>query len=359
MRTTHEQGIAVVNIPTGFRDAAATDAAALGLSVQADPLELNTAACTGSQFCNIAVTETKGHMFQLMEKLRKRTLKLHGIRIHMSGCPSSCAQHFTADIGLKGVRVRRLIGTREGFDVYLGGGLAGQVHMGLPFKLGVDIDQLPTLIEDVASEYYLKHRSGQTFSAFWREKMQAAEADKVGDDDYQLPVWICEACDYRHDGEDPPVFCPSCAGLRRNFARLAECESVSVTESEGAPLPHPHTLIPSHLSEAGYAFAATADQLNDNNGLSVEIAGREYALFRVEDEVRCIDAACPHEAASLADGEVRDGVVVCPLHSWEFDVCTGCSLAPPGNDVATFETVVEDGRVFIKVDTKTPQVAQM
>src|SRR5262249_49928632 len=63
LRTTHEQGIAVVNIPTGFRNAAATDAAALCLSIHADPLERNTVACTGSQFCNIAVTETKGHMF--------------------------------------------------------------------------------------------------------------------------------------------------------------------------------------------------------------------------------------------------------------------------------------------------------
>eukprot|EP00913_Durusdinium_trenchii_P010914 g10243.t1 len=169
LRTTHEQGIAVVNIPTGFKDAAATDAAALGLSVHADAFEQNTMACTGSQFCNIAVTETKGQMFQLIDTLRRRALKLHGIRIHMSGCPSSCAQHFTADIGLKGVRVRRLIGTREGFDVYLGGGIAGRVHMGIPYELGVDADQLPTLIESVVHEYYLRHHSGQTFTGRFRE----------------------------------------------------------------------------------------------------------------------------------------------------------------------------------------------
>lgn len=233
LRTTHEQGIAVANIRSGFRDAAATDAAAAGLSVHGDPFELNTMACTGSQFCNIAVTETKGHMMQLIESLRKRALKLHGIRIHMSGCPSSCAQHFTADIGLKGVRVRRLLGTREGFDVFLGGGLAGQVHMGLPYKLGVDVDQLPTLIEDVANDFYLKHRAGQTFSAYWREKLQAAEAIKVGDEDYQVPVWLCEACEHKHNGEDPPVFCPSCSGLRRNFARLEDgTETDHVSESE-------------------------------------------------------------------------------------------------------------------------------
>ena len=112
LRTTHEQGIAVIDIPGGFRDAAATDAAAVGLSMHADTLARNTVACTGTQFCNIAVTETKGAMFRLMETLRQRALALHGIRIHMSGCPSSCAQHFTADIGLKGVRVRGLPSAR-------------------------------------------------------------------------------------------------------------------------------------------------------------------------------------------------------------------------------------------------------
>jgi nitrite reductase/ring-hydroxylating ferredoxin subunit len=340
LRTTHEQGIAVINIPTGFKDAAATDAASLALSVEADPFERSTAACTGSQFCNIAVTETKGHMFQLIEKLRKRALKLHGIRIHMSGCPSSCAQHFTADIGLKGVRVRRLLGTREGFDVYLGGGLAGQVHLGMLYKLGVDVDQLPTLIENVVGEFYLKHRAGQTFSAYWREKLQAAEAQKVGDNEYQLPVWLCEACDYRHTGEDPPVFCPSCAGLRRNFVRLDNVPTAVPTDGRaGETVP---------TRDDGFVFAANAAALGDDAGLTVEVAGTEYALFRVDGEVRCTDAACPHEGASLADGEVKAGVVTCPWHNWKFDVCTGCSLDPPGNDIKTHETLVEDGRIFIK-----------
>jgi len=339
LRTTHEQGLAVINIPTGFRNAAATDAAALGLGVHAEPLEVNTMACTGSQFCNIAVTETKGHMLQLIEKLRKRMLKLHGIRIHMSGCPSSCAQHFTADIGLKGVRVRRLIGTREGFDVILGGGLAGQVHLGMPYRLGVDVDQLPTLIEDVVNEFYARHRAGQTFSAYWREKLHAAEATKVGDADYTPPEWICEACDHKHLGEDPPIFCPSCAGLRRNFARLEdESEATDSVESDATD----------QTREDGFLFAAKDSDLSANEGLTVEVAGQEYALFRINGAVTCIDSACPHEGASLADGEVRDGVVVCPWHSWEFDACTGCSLEPVGHDVAKHETLVENGQIYIR-----------
>ncbi len=250
LRTTHEQGILVTGITTGFRDAAATDAAALGLSVQADSLVRNTVACTGKQFCNIAVTETKGQMLQLIEQLRRRALTLHGIRIHMSGCPSCCAQHLTADIGLKGVRVRRLLGTREGYDVFLGGGISGRVHLARPYKLGVDPDQLPQLIEQVVREYYIKHRAGQTFSAYWRERLAAAEAAKVGDTDYLPPKWICDGCGYCHLGEEPPVYCPSCAGLRRLFARLEEevqegedpaTETDNAPASQGAsaqPAPH-------------------------------------------------------------------------------------------------------------------------
>jgi len=377
LRTTHEQGIAVINIPGGFKDAAATAAAALGLTIHADPFERNTIACTGSQFCNIAVTETKGHMFQLIETLRKKALKLHGIRIHMSGCPSSCAQHFTADIGLKGVRVRRLLGTREGFDVYLGGGIAGQVHMGLPYKLGVDVDQLPTLVEHVVGEYYLRHKAGQTFSAYWRERLHAQEAQKVGDDDYQVPVWLCEACEYEHRGEDPPVFCPSCAGLRRNFARLEEeydgpprpseggsriRKNSAVQETDGRILTNSATTMatasegrPTAPRDDGFLFAANDDSLADGGSLTVEVAGQEYALFRENGRVFAIDSACPHEGAPLADGELQDGVVTCALHGWTFHACSGCSIDPPGNDVRSYEMLVEDGRIYIRPDAMNGQ----
>ena len=352
LRTTQEQGIAVVNIPTGFKGAAATAAAAAGLSIHADEFELNTMACTGSQFCNIAVTETKGHMFQLIDKLRKRALKLHGIRIHMSGCPSSCAQHFTADIGLKGVRVRRLIGTREGFDVYLGGGLAGQVHMGTPYKLGVDVDQLPQLIEEVTNEYYLRHKVGQTFSGYWREKLQSAKAAKVGDADYVVPTWICEGCDYQHHGEDPPVFCPSCAGLRRYFARVETDEDVTDSKTSENSASAIEAAEPVARSD-GFQLAASLSDVPEKNGLTVEIAGDEYALFRHEGGIKCIDSACPHEGASLADGEFQNGVVSCPWHDWKFDVCTGCSLDPPDNDVKSYPTLIEEGQIFVRLSKQS------
>lgn len=364
LRTSAEQGLTVLDIPTGFRDAAATDAAALGLALHADSVALNTVACTGQQFCNIAVTETKGHMFQLMERLRRRSVVLHGIRIHMSGCPSSCAGHFTADIGLKGVRVRRLIGTREGFDVLLGGGIAGQVHLGLPYKLGVDVDQLPNLIEEIVAEYYLKHHSGETFSAYWRKKLQSTDAQKVDERDLSPPIWVCEKCDHRHEGEDPPVFCPSCAGLRRYFARLeggeartlpaiapnsttASKQPSTLAESKG---PSSGRLTAGELAPVrtdGFHFAADLSALKEGIGLEAIVGDRVVALFRSGETVHAMDNACPHEGAPLAEGDFADGVVTCPWHAWAFAACSGCSLDPQGHKVSSYAVKIEEGRVFI------------
>jgi ferredoxin-NADP reductase/nitrite reductase/ring-hydroxylating ferredoxin subunit len=263
----------------------------------------------------------------------------------MSGCPSSCAQHFTADIGLKGVRVRRLLGTREGFDVYLGGGIAGQVHLGLPYKLGVDVDQLPQLVEDVVQEYYLRHKPGMTFSAYWREKLRDSAAAKVGDGEYTPPTWLCEACQYRHKGEDPPVYCPKCAGLRRNFARLeAGTEAIANGAVPAAAPPR----------SDGFALAAQESQLAEGAGLTVEVEGKEYALFRIDGRIHALDNACPHEGAPLAQGEIADGVITCPWHGWTFQTCTGCSINPAGNDVKSYPVKVEEGQIFIQTGTAKP-----
>jgi ferredoxin-nitrite reductase len=352
LRTTHEQGIAVINIPTQFKSAAAIDAAAIGLSVHADSFDRNSLACTGSQFCNIAVTETKGHMFQLLEKLRKKKVQLEGIRIHMSGCPSSCAQHFTADIGLKGVRVRRLLGTREGFDVFLGGGIGGQVEMGRAYRLGVDVDQLPNVIEEVVADYYLHHRPGETFSAYWRERLPDDAEVKTADGDYRPPIWMCENCQHQHVGVDPPVFCPACAGLRRCFARLDEEASGAdvpppSSQANGTPVSQP----PPPARSDGFVYAAEDAALKEGSGLEVEVSGKSIALFRSGERVYAIDAACPHEGAPLAQGTFEKGVVTCPWHGWTFDACTGCSRQPANRNVAAYPALVDDGRILVKVET--------
>jgi nitrite reductase/ring-hydroxylating ferredoxin subunit/rubredoxin len=204
----------------------------------------------------------------------------------------------------------------------------------------VDTGQLPQLIEEVVREYYVKHRPGQTFSAYWRDKLRSGDAAKVGDGEYTPPTWRCEGCGYAHLAENPPIFCPSCAGLRRQFVRLEERAEPTARvsrEGENSP-PHPD----------GFLFAAKGEAVSEDQGLAVEVAGREYAIFRVSGKVCAIDSACPHEGAQLAQGGVQNGVVTCPWHGWAFDVCTGCSIAPTGHNVGKYETKEENGSVYIK-----------
>lgn len=345
LRLTSEQGLIIPQIATPFKTSAATDAAAYGLSLHADTVGQNTVACTGKQFCNIGVTETKGHMFRLMDELRQRNLPLHAIRIHMSGCPASCAQHHTADIGLKGVRVRRLLGTREGFDVYLGGGIAGQLQMGAIYRLGVDVHQLPQLIEDVVREYYRCHQPGQTFSAYWREKLQGQQGVKVLDNDYQRPRWRCEACQHEFLGEDPPVFCPQCAGLRRNFSRW---------DDDAIEDPAPHG-----ANVEGAAVAPTTDQIDPwlpiaqveeippNTIYALSVQGKELAIIRHGDQIECFENACPHQGAPLTEGTLHGDTLTCPWHGWTFQLPDGQSQSPPGHCLQKYPTRTDQGRLLV------------
>src|SRR5262249_17485458 len=149
LRTAYDQGMVVPNIPASDRAGAVRLLNRVGLEHEADSITRNIIACTGRQFCNIAVSETKGHAFGLMDALRAKGVRLGGIKVNLSGWPSSCAQTYTGDIGLKGVRVRRGSTTCDAFDVLVGGGVQGRVELGRLYRKGVDLVQLPEVIAEL------------------------------------------------------------------------------------------------------------------------------------------------------------------------------------------------------------------
>jgi ferredoxin-nitrite reductase len=214
LRTTYDQNLVLPGIPSAVRSKVGYAIARYGLSYEPDSWTRNTVACTGKQFCNLAVTETKGYAYRLIEELRRRKVPLHGIHLALSGCPSSCAMSYTADIGLKGVKIRRGLRVVDAFDVYLGGGCAGEIQMGVLYQKAVPFDQLPELLERVVREFYLRRGEGDTFSAYWRGRLRGYKAEKPKED---LPRWTCGSCGYLHVAEDPPPFCPVCAALRARF----------------------------------------------------------------------------------------------------------------------------------------------
>ncbi|MGW9632234.1 nitrite/sulfite reductase [Agromyces sp. NPDC055520] len=128
LRTTPHQKIVLLDIPEAEVDEVVAELDALGLSARPSLFRRGTIACTGIEFCKLAIVETKQTATNAVVALEARLAGIdlpHPISLHVNGCPNSCARIQTADIGLKG----QLLpdgegGQTPGFQVHLGGGLA-------------------------------------------------------------------------------------------------------------------------------------------------------------------------------------------------------------------------------------------
>jgi ferredoxin-nitrite reductase len=231
LRTTYDQSLVLPGIAAADREEAAYAVARHGLTFEPDPASRSMVACTGKQFCNIAVIETKGYAYRLIEEMRRRRVQLHGIRIAMSGCPSNCANGFTAEIGLKGLKVRHGLRVLDAFDVFLGGGVGEELMMGALYRKAVPFEELPETLEAVVREFHLQRDPGDTFTAFWqrRLKRQRPEPLKV-----EVPRWQCTRCRHLHVAQDPPAFCPMCAAVRAKFEPAPD-EAGAAAADHGPP----------------------------------------------------------------------------------------------------------------------------
>ena len=127
VRLTPHQKLLVLDVPGEHVAAVVTGLRELGLEAEPAPFRRSTIACTGLEYCKLAIVETKAPAVAAIDTLTERLGDLDGltpISLHVNGCPNSCARIQTADIGLKGQLVLDDDGTQvPGYQVHLGGGL--------------------------------------------------------------------------------------------------------------------------------------------------------------------------------------------------------------------------------------------
>ncbi|HJY25186.1 MAG TPA: nitrite/sulfite reductase, partial [Actinomycetes bacterium] len=120
VRTTAEQKLVVLDVPPTEVDALVADLELLDLQARPSTFRRQTMACTGIEFCKLAIVETKARGAALVDELEKRMPTFdEPLAIHVNGCPNSCARFQVADIGLKGM----VVDDGDGFQVHLGGSL--------------------------------------------------------------------------------------------------------------------------------------------------------------------------------------------------------------------------------------------
>jgi len=92
----------------------------------------------------------------------------------------------------------------------------------------------------------------------------------------------------------------------------------------------------------------SVDEIPVGEGRTFSIDGEQIAVFRLRDgSLRAVDAVCPHKGGPLADGLADDRVVVCPLHGYTFDMCTGIEAGGADMSVRSYAVSTVDGRISI------------
>ncbi|MFI5077791.1 MAG: nitrite reductase, partial [Vicinamibacteria bacterium] len=166
-RTTTMQTIIVLDVPRARAEALAAEAEAIGLSLDASPFRRGTVACTGSEFCKLALTETKGFARKLVSDLEARLPGFdRHVRIHVTGCPNSCGQHWIADIGIEGKKLKVDGALVDAYYFCVGGAVGLHATEARPVGYRVAADEVPAAIERLLRRYLDDRAPGEPFRAF-------------------------------------------------------------------------------------------------------------------------------------------------------------------------------------------------
>ena len=93
---------------------------------------------------------------------------------------------------------------------------------------------------------------------------------------------------------------------------------------------------------------AGVNEIPEGQGRVVDVAGRTLALFNVGGAFYAIDNSCPHRGGPLGEGDVDNGIVLCPWHAWRWDVRTGRNANNPAVTVACYPVSVVGGGVCVE-----------
>ncbi|MFF8383011.1 nitrite/sulfite reductase [Streptomyces kanasensis] len=169
VRTTVEQKMIVLDVEEDRVESLVGALEALDLRVQPSPFRRGTMACTGIEFCKLAIVETKARGSSLIDELERRLPEFdQPITINLNGCPNACARIQVADIGLKGQLVLDDAGRQvEGYQVHLGGALGLEAGFGRKVRgLKVTAAELPDYIERVLTRYQAEREPGERFATW-------------------------------------------------------------------------------------------------------------------------------------------------------------------------------------------------
>ena len=167
LRATVSQNLLFIDIPNQRTAELARELGQLGLQVDGSSFWRGAVACTGMEFCKLAITETKGFTRWIVDELEERLPEFdQQLRLHVTGCPNSCGQHWIADIGIEGKKIKHEGKLTDAYYFCLGGAVGQHASIARPVGYRCPAPLVPEAIERLL-RHYLASRSPEENLRAW------------------------------------------------------------------------------------------------------------------------------------------------------------------------------------------------
>jgi len=168
LRATNMQNLLIVNVPTINADSLAAELDAIGFQVSGSAFARGTVACSGTEFCKLAITETKSFSRWLVEEMEERLpgFEQH-LKLHVTGCPNSCGQHWIADIGIEGKKIK--VGDRlaDAYYFCVGGALGLHQSTARPVGYRCLASDVPDALERLLGRFLADREPSENLRRFF------------------------------------------------------------------------------------------------------------------------------------------------------------------------------------------------
>ena len=171
IRTTVMQNFVIPHVPKANLDTVLAGLKAIGLTVEANNFWRGAVACTGTEFCKLAITETKGFARWLVEELEGRIPGFdQPIKLHVTGCPNSCGQHWIADVGLEGKKIKHDGKLEDAWSFALGGALGEHAGVARVVNYRCLSSDVPDALERLLRNYLGTRDAEQNLRSWFANK---------------------------------------------------------------------------------------------------------------------------------------------------------------------------------------------
>jgi sulfite reductase (ferredoxin) len=194
LRATVSQNLVFINVPNAKTGELVRELGQIGLHVEATNFWRGTVACTGTEFCKLAITETKGFARWLVGEMEERVPQFdQQLRLHVTGCPNGCGQHWIADIGIEGKKIKHEGKLTDAYYFCLGGAVGQFANVARPVGFRCPAPLVPEAIERLLRQYLadrtVNENLRQWFARHTNDELRAHLAGEViGSVERDLPT---------------------------------------------------------------------------------------------------------------------------------------------------------------------------